>query len=242
MSETGNQIAVFMIILGVISPVFTYAFMNVSMDQDYQGELTYLSKEDLLASRIYIEGDERHTITFSNYVEFVNLSQPFRVKWVDELIHPDKFVFYTEVFPSDWIFKKYHAVHINDELYNFEKGGVVNYKPVTNQTIVLNFNTTGYNWTRASARSLGYEMFFTCEKYDNNITQAIASGELNITIGRAISTEEYDPDNLASFYWGLVSGRETYGLPDSLSWLFRLQGLLIVFAGGYLIKDLLPFV
>lgn len=250
MSETSSQIAVFMIILGIITPIFTYAFTDLDLNQDPGITSELLDPSDLVKIGVALESEERGLLTYDNYLEFVNVSETFRVRWDRDILGRTKFIFFTEAIPSDWIFKAYHPVFINNQLYNYEKGGTSNYNPVVNSTIIYNFGidppganiTDRLNWTRISVRDLGFELFITCEKYDNNITLAIESGELNVTLGEAISTEEYDPDNFINFYWGLVNGRETYGLPEALTWVFRIQALLTIYAGVVLVRDLLPFI
>lgn len=248
MSETSSQIAVFMIILGVLTPIFTYAFIDLDLDQTGIGETTTtLDPGDLVAVGLTLEKDQRYLLTYDNYVEF-NLSQDFRMRWDRDILGRTMFQFFTQGLPIDWVFKVYYPVFVNNELYNNPAVGTTNYKKVTNQTIINNFgidsnrNGAPLNWTRISIRDLGYEVFITCEKYDNNITAAIESGELNATLGEVVTTEEYNPDNFIKFYWGLINGRDTYGLPDSLAWVFRLQVLLTIYAGVVLVRDLLPLI
>ena len=169
-------------------------------------------------------------------IEFVNTSRTLRVRWADQSI--DNFQFYTNRGPAlvgEWPFKDFQRVWIGGELYIY---GLITPNLITNQTIITNFDTDR-NWTRASLPDIGAEAFFTCEAYDNNITEAIqVQGLVNITIGNSVDFDEIDHVKFMAWYWGLLTNTTTYNLPASIAWIFRIQAILLIFTSIIIARDL----
>lgn len=235
MSETVYNIGIFLLILNIVLPVFTYSLMDISEDQNPLNEVRSLDLDSLIESGIYLEKDERHNITFGNIAEF-NISRPVRVWWRDLAISTDYFWIYTNRFNieygGNWPFKDTVVSYINGELYN-----LIN--QITNQTIINEYDYD-YNWTRVSLSEIGHELFFTCEKYGNNITLAVNSGELNITLGKPVEFEDFGAGEFVNWYWGLLSGQDSYDLPLVLAWIFRIQTVLLIVSAVIIGRDLLP--
>jgi len=246
MSENGSvySIAITLLILNIVTPVFVFALTDLSIDQNYQEGIAYLNEDDLIASGIYLRTDERHLLTYAgapDYVEFVNTTQVFRVRWADlgGVLTDHEFEIYTKLYGelNDWwISAELRKVIINREIY--QAGLTPRY--IRNSTIGSNWNNE-YNWTRASIPSLGTELFFTCEKYNNNITQALDAGELNVTAGTTIDYEEFTPRNFISWYFGQLTGANYYDMPVYISWVFRIQAVLLIFSGAIIARDLIGF-
>lgn len=240
MSDSNGSVyglAIFLLTMNIVIPIFTYSLSDISLDQDFTNSIRYLDQDSLIDSGIYIDQQERYNITLGQVIEFVNTSQVLRVYWDDPAVWPN-FQFYTNRGPvvlGDWPFKNFQRVWIGGELYTY---GLIGAELITNQTIISNFDTDR-NWTRASLPDIGAEAFFTCEAYDNNITEAILDqGLVNITIGTAVDFAEVDHTKFMAWYWGLLTNTSTYNLPASIAWIFRIQAILLIFTSIIIARDL----
>lgn len=239
MSDNQNvyTLAIFLLVLNVVVPIFTYSLMDIRVNQGFDDELSFLNEEDLIDAGIYIEKQERYNITLGQVIEFSNATNTLRVFWDDPTYWPN-FQFYTNRGPAvlgEWPFKDFQRVYIGGELYIYS---VLSDKLITNQTIITNFDQDR-NWTRASLPDIGAEIFFTCEAYDHNITEAIlVQGLVNVTLGNSVDFVEVDALKFMAWYWGLLSNTNTYNLPASVSWVFRIQAVLLIFTAIIIARDL----
>lgn len=229
--------AILLLTMNVVIPIFTYSLMDISITQDFSDDISYLDEDDLIDAGIYLDKQERYNISLGQVIEFVNASQTLRVLWDDPTYWPN-FQFYTNRGPAvlgQWLFKNFQRVYIGGELYIYS---LVSPKLITNQTIISNFDEAR-NWTRASLPDIGAEAFFTCEAYDNNITEAILTqGIVNITLGTSVDFNQVDHVKFMSWYWGLLSNTNTYNLPAPVAWIFRVQAILLIFTSIIIARDL----
>lgn len=239
MSDNGTVygLAITLLVLNIVIPIFTYSLSDISMGQDFTDSINYLDEDSLIDAGIYLDQQERYNITLGQTIEFTNTTQILRVQWDDPAVWPN-FQFYTNRGPAvlgEWPFKDFQRVYIGGELYTY---GLVNPKLITNQTIISNWDEDR-NWTRASLPDIGAEAFFTCEAYDHNITEAILiQGLVNVTIGTAVDFDQVDVTNFMSWYWGLLTNTSTYNLPVSIGWIFRIQAILLIFTSIIIARDL----
>jgi hypothetical protein len=238
------SIAITLLILNIVTPIFVFALTEITTSQDFSNEIDYLSEEDLISAGVYLQSDERYLLTYQgspDYVEFINTSKVLRVRWFDPGLAPSRFEIYTKLFGqlnNYWLFAHLEKTIVSGETY--QEGTPPNIDYLTNQTI-LNAWSNQYNWTRASVPPLGVELFFTCEKYSNNITLALDSGELNVTAGTTLDYSNFTPLNFISWYWGQLSGAEYYDMPVYIAWIFRLQAVMLIFSGVIIARDLIGF-
>ena len=119
---------------------------------------------------------------------------------------------------------------------------------------------TDYNWTHAKIRGsktwLGFgsetdvEAIFTIPLnssdgtllYPDIATAVINGSMVTLTLGRSFKIGE--APNLWAFtnwYSRLISGSESYGMPDILIWVMRFMALLTIMVGFMFVVELLPF-
>lgn len=244
MAENGTvySIAVTLLVLNIVTPIFTYALTDLSTDQDFSEELEYLDLEDLISAGVYLRSDERYLLTYEgtpDYITFLNTSKALRVRWWDTGDIDHDLEIYTKLYGelNDWwLVAHLERTLIGNDVY--QEG--LNPDYISNNTIAVNFDSR-YNWTRARIPSLGAELFFTCEAYDNNISQAIDAGILNVTAGNSLNYENFTPLNFLGWYWGQLSGADYYDMPAYIAWIFRLQAVLLIFSGVIIARDLIGF-
>lgn len=237
--------ALYLLILNVVTPIFAYAFTDLTLSQTgYEGQTDYLDEDKLRKAEVFIDADERYVLTWGGTpITFVNSSQELRIDWKNYAVGPEQFRFYTRWWPdvnpywNEWTIDR-QAVWING-VYHDPNGDVK--IPITNQTI-LNAWDIEYNWTRISQRTLGMEIFVTCEGYNNSIVSAMAAGELNMTVGDIVETAAsgVSPVGFIKFYSGLVTGENLYDLPEAVAWIFRLEALIFMFTLVVIGRDMLP--
>lgn len=237
MSDKGAVygIAISLLILNIVTPIFTYALTNIAPDQDFGDQVNYLDEEDLIESGIYLQAESRGLLTYGNYVQFNSSGEIFRVRWADFINHD--FEVYTNVFldiGGTWLLANLLEVRIDGDRY--QTGLLPDY--LTNNTIIEHWKVE-YNWTRIEVPRIGAQVFITCEKYGNNITEALRQGELNVTTGNAINYENFTPLAFIGWYWGTLSGADYYNMPAYVSWIFRLQAILLIFSGIIIARDLI---
>lgn len=238
MSETVHGIAVYLMILNIVLPGFVYAFVNFS--DTAPPETGLIDQESLITSGLYLEGTETHNLTYGNYAEFTNSSTIWRLKWFKPTVSQANWYFYKEAIDyGDWIFQEQLPVVIAGELHT-----VVQSSHIGNQTIIGAWEGgpgLDTNWTRVSLKSLGLEAFITCEGHSHNITDAVlVHGEVNVTAGKPVDFEDLDASNFIQWYWGLLTGSQSYGLPAFVQWLFQIQAVLLIFSAVIIGRELLP--
>ena len=74
---------------------------------------------------------------------------------------------------------------------------------------------------------------------NGNITDAVQTqGVLNIVIGENLAfSSEPNLNSFINWYMGLVTGSESWGLPDSFSILVRIMSMLGIFSGIFLLSE-----
>lgn len=245
MSDHGSVygIAITLLILNIVTPVFVFAFTDINIGADYSEELKYLDESDLIEAGIYLQGDEKYTLEYDgapDYIEFVNVTEALRVRWASAYINRDFGIYTKQVaipYTEWWLIANLIKVEFGADIY--QEGLTPVY--ITNNTIVEHWDND-HNWTRCKVPRLGLELFFTCEAYDNNITEAIDAGLLNVTAGQALNYQNFTPLNFIAWYWGqLTGGSNYYSMPSYIAWIFRLQAILLIFSGVIIARDLIGF-
>lgn len=109
---------------------------------------------------------------------------------------------------------------------------------IKNETIIDRWEPDN-NWTMIHGLT-GYVLFITDPLKDGNITRAVQEdGEITLTLCQNIAwSESPSLTSFMSWYFGLVTGTETWGLPDNFSIIVRVMTLLGMFAGIFLLSEL----
>jgi len=242
MSDKVHGIAVYLLIFNIVLPVFAYAFIDLAGSGDPGASFDYITQDELIQAGVYIEAQVRHELAFDDgYEEFNATGDIMRIKWVDGALVPDHFKFYKRsVFDigGAWIFQDNLDVVIDDTRYVFVGGDISFAEYVTNATIIGAFDEA-YNWTRVSVPTVGAELFFTAEAAGNNMTEAInVDGLVNVTMGTLVDFETVNAGAFINWYWGLMVGQSTYGLPIYIKWIFQIQAVLLMFTAILIGREL----
>jgi len=103
-----------------------------------------------------------------------------------------------------------------------------------------------YNWTMFTVDEGGANeasCFLTAHPdYDNNIASSLKDGNLTITIGKNFEQSEPDFWGFAGWWFSLVTGINTQGLPEFFVWLLRLITVLGLLSAILLLRSFLPLV
>ena len=83
-------------------------------------------------------------------------------------------------------------------------------------------------------------MFITDPLREGNITRAVmVDGNLTLTLAQDMAwAEEPNIPSFMSWYAGLVTGSESWGLPDNFAIIVRIMTLLGIFSGVFLLSEL----
>lgn len=243
MSERVYGVAMSLLLWSLVFPMFAYALTDLSPETNIQGEIEFLSADNLIEEGIYLRSQERHSLAYNDLVTFElnETDKQMRVRWDKPLLASQSlWAFYQPAIwdigdNPTWLGPTYLAVNVGGTTFN---PSAFSSDYPNNLTMITNFNYN-QNWTRISVKSLGAEVFITAEKADNNITQAILyDGLVNVTVGQAINYEEFKPLAFMSWYWSLLTDQNTYGLPIFLAWLLRFNAILTIFTGVIIVREL----
>lgn len=222
-----KSIAVTLLLISILFHYFSYSFTVVAYDySDYDISLDIV---ELYASGIMIGEYAYANVSFGNetWTLFELNETTVRTRW-DSWILTGKsaLLFQTEAkFFSfqPWIDFRWQNVD----------GGLA----ITNASIIENFEPQ-YNWTRYHGVT-GFVMFVTDPELEGNITRAVMEdGLVTVTIAQDVAwSSEPDLQSFMSWYMGLVTGSESWGLPDSFQILVRIMSMLGIFSGIFLLIE-----
>jgi len=107
-----------------------------------------------------------------------------------------------------------------------------------------NWSST-YNWTRFTVDAGGARAahcFLTPPlEYNGDYLTALKDGNMTVTIGKSFQQGEPDFWGFAGWWFGLITGIDTQGLPEFFAWLLRLIAILGVLSAILLLRSFLPF-
>lgn len=222
-----KDIAITLLLISVLFHYFSYSFTVVAFD--YSEYDISLDITDLYASGIMIGESDEHNVTYGDntFTEFVINESRIRVAWINWFAQGGDGLIFTQRVP----FFGFDA-WIDFTFVNIEGG-----ENIRNSTITALWESNN-NWTKVHAKT-GYVLFITDPLKQGNITRAVQEdGNLTLTLAEDISWA--DEPNLATFmswYIGLVTGSESWGLPDSFSILVRIMTMLGIFSGIFLLIE-----
>lgn len=222
-----KEVAITMLVITILFHYFSYSFTIQAYDySDYD---ISLDVEELYQSGIMIgEWDERN-ITYENttWTEFDLNETQIRGRWETwTLTGKSALLFQSQSHFFDI------PVWIDFRWLNIE-GGL----QITNQTMIARFDTD-HNWTKIEGAT-GYVLFIRDPQENGNITDAVSEqGIVKLTIAEDVSwSEEPNVQSFISWYLGLVTGSENWGLPPSFGILVRLMTTIGMFAGIWLLVE-----
>ncbi len=226
-----KEIAITMLLVSILFHYFSYSFTITAIDySDYDITISII---DLYSTGIMIGENDEHNISynpllFTDVWTFFNIeNSTIRLQWRDQLIADDsiraqiqaKFFGFPMWVDFDW------AVQGQDFIYN--------------ETIIVLYGREYDNMTIIRALT-GYVLFITDPLKQGNITRAVqVDGNLTLTLAQNVAwAEEPNITSFISWYFGLVTGTESFGLPDNFAIIVRIMTLLGMFAGIFLLSEL----
>ena len=225
-----KEIAVTMLMISIFFHYFSYSFTITAIDySDYD---VTLSTVDLYASGILIGENDEHNISFQTgpypWTEFDINETTVRFLWRDWITVGDAI--------GSQIQAKFFGF---DTWMDFEWQNIQGQDFIRNETIIDLFGIEQENMTIVRGTT-GYVLFITDPLKQGNITHAVlVDGNLTLTLAENMAfAEEPNVSTFISWYLGLVTGTESWGLPDNFSIIVRVMTLLGMFAGVFLLSEL----
>lgn len=225
-----KEIAITMLLVTIFFHYFSYSFTISAIDySDYEISIDIV---DLYSSGIMLGEYDEHNISYQNggpdiRTEFEIENSTIRFLWSDFIGRGDAISSQIKAwffgFPS-WI--------------NFDWQNIQGKRFIRNETIIDLWDSEN-NWTKIHALS-GYVLFITDPLKQGNITRAVQiDGNLTLTLCQDVAwAEEPSISSFISWYWGLVTGSESFGLPENFAIIVRVMTLLGMFAGVFLLSEL----
>ncbi len=238
MADLGERTIAFLAFFLIFSVLFPIGTFAMQFSPPPSGSLGALNPEALQAAGItltdavsYNMSDSVRATVYNYYEEFhMNDSSKYAVTWIggsgpggNGSLH-----FKTTVFlPVLWVVIMPVPYHVD-----WAKAAG-------------NWSTT-YNWTRFQIDTYG-DKPATCfitphPDYNGDIHASLKDGNLTVTIGKNFEQGEPDFWAFAGWWFSLVTGIETQGLPDFFVWLLRLITILGFLSAILLLRSFLPLV
>lgn len=236
-SERMTGLFIFMFIFNALFGVFAHAFTVFPEDESdvYDYEIA-IDESRLLDYGLIFQNASSYNITWKAApVYFSANEKDFRVLWdeIGILGSHDGLLFQKqsliEQYADSWLFPERQQVALG------ETGEVVS--EIWNSSIITYWDPE-YNWTKIDIAS-GVQGFITPILSDqHNITKAVyETGILQFTVGQPRELG-YSIGSFIDWYWGVVFGFSSYGLPSSMAWIMRLIFSLTVMSFIFMTRAL----
>ena len=221
-----KEIAITMLFVSILFHYFSYSFTITAIDySDYEIALDIV---DLYASGIMLGEHAAHNISYNAgfFTEFTLNESVVRFQWKNWVIF------------GDAISSQIRAPFFNWNQWIDFNWQDIGGKAIRNETIIDHWDSEN-NWTKIHALT-GYVLFITDPSKQGNITHAVmVDGNLTLTLAQDMAwSEEPNVASFMSWYAGLVTGSETWGLPDNFAIIVRIMTLLGIFSGVFLLSEL----
>ena len=222
-----KEIAVLLLLVSVLFHYFSYSFTVTAYDySEYDVSLSII---DLYSSGIMIGEWDVKNVTYGNstWTIFEVGNETIRCQWQDWwLVGKTGLLFqkWTEFFTlQPWIDFRWKNI----------EGGLI----IRNQTMIAEYD---YDLNVTIINGItGYVCLIQDPSRQGNITEAVMeSGVIQVVIAEDVAfSSEPDLNSFMSWYLGLVTGSETWGLPDSFGILVRIMSMLGIFSGIFLLSE-----
>lgn len=223
-----KDIAITLLLISVLFHYFSYSFTVQAYDySDYD---ISLSITDLYTSGIMLGEFDEHNITYNSgiWTTFEINESTIRCQWT-------RFPLFNN---QDGILWQIRAPFFGFPAWiDFTFVNIFQGRLIRNTTIMTLWESDN-NWTKVHGKT-GYVLFITDPLKEGNITRAVQEdGNLTLTLAEDIAwADEPNLSTFMSWYIGLVTGSETWGLPDSFSILVRIMTMLGIFSGIFLLIE-----
>ena len=222
-----KSLAVVLLLVSILFHYFSFSFTLVAFDYtDYDVSLDFIG---LMQSGILIGDWESKNVTFGNstWTQFEVRNSTIRTRWETwTLLSKTGFLFQQEA-------EFFTLQPWTDFRWQNIEGGLI----IRNQTIVATHNTDLNNTIIKGIT--GFVAIFQDPSGEGNISKAVQeTGIVNVVIAEDVAfASEPDLNSFMSWYLGLVTGSETWGLPDSFGILVRIMTMLGIFSGIFLLIE-----
>jgi len=247
MSESGGltRLYVTVLVFSLLMPVISFSLTSWEVDvEDY--EISIDPDVLMIAGISLSDGITLNVSWKSDYVYYEFPNKTIRTKWTDTWTRigvlggivdmGDGLAFETQTATNKflnnwWLPYKYRMRPESESSWDYI---------AHNLTIESNFNPK-YNYSRFILED-GYQIFFTPYNPNENLSTALYdTGHLNCTIGISVveSGAGFNFGQFMTWYWSIIVGSSSYGLPTFLSWIVRIISALTLLSGILLARELI---
>jgi len=221
-----KEIAITLLFISIFFHYYSYSFTVTAMDySDYDVSIDII---DLYVSGIMIGEYDEVNVTYEGGLSYMTLNETeLRFKWIN--------------FPlgvGDALYAQVRSQFFGFPMWiDFSWQNIKGQDFIKNETIV-DWWDSDHNWTMIHGLT-GYVLFITDPLKEGNITRAVMEdGELTLTLCQDMAwAESPSLGSFISWYVGLVTGSETWGLPENFSIVVRIMTLLGIFSGVFLLSE-----
>lgn len=236
------RLIIFVLLFSLSLPIFGYAFTQLSLTSVIP-ELA-LDREALISSGITISEGQSEVIEFNEaavwtYYTIGNVT--YRLAWYNPVLQFGIFHLQAQTHWADrilntWFFpetQRWLDPSNNEQLAAFASG-------IDNNTVLTYFDEDkGWAWF---INGRGLNVFFSYNATEaTGIFDSIENnGNVTVTLATgSVWSKEMDFSGVIDWYFRLLIGDQSYGMPSELSWLIRIITAVMAVAAIWLAKDLL---
>ena len=221
--ENTVRYATFFLIFSIVFTYFSYA-LTFSATPQNRWDIT-IPIEEIMATGILLgEADDLNLTYGDDWQYFTVNNTDIRVKWDWLAIFGDHVRFQTHVkfFGIDMAWMEMGIKDYGNEIYN--------------SSIIIEW-VDQPKWSRFSFKN-GYELFFSDPEQEHNISRAVYDdGIITVTVAESISFgDRVHLMTFVSWYAGMVTGTNSYGLPSVFNIVLQLINVLSLLSVVVLIR------
>lgn len=236
------KLIIFVLLFSLALPIFGYAFTQLSVAAEIPN--IALDREALIKAGITINQGQSETIVFSEAASWTYFdvgNNSYRLAWYNPALQFGVFHLQAQSNWADRIFDTWFFPDTqmwidpdnNEQLSSFLSG-------IDNATVIAYWDTEA-DWAWF-INGRGLNMFFSYNATDSSsINEAVyTDGSVIVTLATGtVWSKEMDFSGVIDWYFRLLVGDTSFGMPPELSWLIRIITAVMTIAAIWLAKDLL---
>lgn len=224
--EGSVKYATFFLIFSIVFTYFSYA-LTFSATAEGKWDITIPIEEIMATGMLLGEADDLNLTYGTDWQYFTVNNTDIRVKWDWLALYGDHVRFQTHVsfFGIGLAWTEMGIRDYGGEIYN--------------SSIIIEWNNQT-KWSRFKFKN-GYELFFTDPEQEHNITRAIYDdGIITVTVAESITfDEDINLMTFVSWYAGMVTGTNSYGLPSVFNIVLQLINALSLLSVVIIVKEMI---